>query len=122
MRLRLGLLWLAGIDLRLTLLAVPPVLPAIHRDLHLSEAGVAALSNLPVLTLAASSIFGSLFVARLGTHRALVAALWIVALSSALRGVGPSLVMLFSMTLVMGLGRATAQPVQQEVIPEIFSL
>jgi len=29
---RFVLLWLAGIDLRLTLLAVPPVLPLIHRD------------------------------------------------------------------------------------------
>jgi len=111
MRLRLGLLWLAGIDLRLTLLAVPPLLPAIHRDLHLSEAGVAALSNLPVLTLAGSSIFGSLLVARLGTQRALVTALWIVALSSGLRGVGPSLAVLFAATFVMGLGIALLQPV-----------
>ena len=31
---RLGMLWLLGIDLRLTILAVPPVLPLIHRDLH----------------------------------------------------------------------------------------
>jgi hypothetical protein len=31
--LRLLLLWLAGADFRLTLLAAPPVLPLIHRDL-----------------------------------------------------------------------------------------
>jgi hypothetical protein len=43
---RLGLLWLAGIDMRLTLLAVPPVLPLIHQDLQLDEKGVAALSGL----------------------------------------------------------------------------
>jgi CP family cyanate transporter-like MFS transporter len=120
MRLRLGLLWLAGIDLRLTLLAVPPLLPAIHRDLHLSETGVAALSNLPVLTLAGSSIFGSLLVARLGTHRALVTALWIVALASGLRGVGPSLVVLFAATFVMGLGIALLQPVFPALSREWF--
>ena len=38
---RFVLLWLAGIDLRLTLLAVPPVLPLIHRDLALDETTVA---------------------------------------------------------------------------------
>src|ERR1700682_4798437 len=111
MKARLFLLWLAGIDLRLPLLAVPPVLPAIHRDLHLNEAGVAALSNLPVLTLAGSSIFGSLLVARLGTRRALIVALWIVAISSSLRGLGPSLLRLFATTFVMGLGIALLQPV-----------
>ena len=34
------LLWLAGNALRLTILAVPPVTPLIHADLHLSETQV----------------------------------------------------------------------------------
>src|SRR6202140_4008068 len=120
MKLRLSLLWLAGIDLRLTLLALPPVLPAIHRDLHLNEAGVAALSNLPVLTLAGSSIFGSLLVTRLGTRRAMIVALWIIALSSSLRGIGPSVVVLFVMTFLMGLGIALLQPVFPTLSREWF--
>ena len=33
--LRLLLLWLGGVDLRLTMLAVPPLIPLIHRELHL---------------------------------------------------------------------------------------
>jgi CP family cyanate transporter-like MFS transporter len=113
-------MWLAGIDLRLTLLAVPPVLPLIHRDLHLSETGVAAIANLPVLTLAASSVLGSLFVARLGTRRALCVALWIIAIGSSLRGVGPSIVTLFAATLVMGLGIALLQPVFPTLSREWF--
>jgi MFS transporter, CP family, cyanate transporter len=104
------LLWLAGLDLRLTLLAVPPVIPLIHRDLHLDEKGIAALTNLPVLVLAASSIFGALLTSRLGARRALVVGLWIIAIASALRGVGPSVPMLFAMTLVMGIGIALIQP------------
>ncbi|MBV8367496.1 MAG: MFS transporter [Candidatus Eremiobacteraeota bacterium] len=107
---RIVLLWLAGIDLRLTLLAVPPVIPLIHRDLHLNESGIAALSNLPVLVLAGSSMFGALLVARLGARRALVSGLWVIALSSALRGAGPSVATLFAMTLVMGVGIALIQP------------
>jgi CP family cyanate transporter-like MFS transporter len=104
------LLWLAGSDLRLTLLAVPPVIPLIHRDLHLNESGVAALSNLPVLVLAGSSMFGALLTARFGARRALIAGLWVIALASALRGVGPSIPMLFGMTVLMGAGIALIQP------------
>ncbi|HYW53005.1 MAG TPA: MFS transporter [Dongiaceae bacterium] len=105
-----ALLWLAGVDLRLTLLAVPPVIPLIHRDLHLNESGIAALSNLPVLVLAGSSVFGALLTTRLGARRAMVVGLWVIALSSALRGVGPSIAMLFGATLVMGIGIAMIQP------------
>lgn len=108
--LRVVLLWLAGMDLRLTLLAVPPVIPLIHRDLHLNEAGIAALSNLPVLVLAGSSMFGALLTSRLGARRALVVGLWVIATSSAVRGIGPSVATLFGATLVMGIGIALIQP------------
>ena len=108
--LRAILLWLAGADLRLTLLAVPPVIPLIHRDLHLNESGIAALSNLPVLVLAGSSMFGALLTTRLGARRAMVAGLWVIAVASGLRGVGPSVAMLFAATLVMGIGIAVIQP------------
>ncbi len=103
-------LWLAGTDLRLTLLAVPPVIPLIHRDLHLNESGIAALSNLPVLVLAASSMFGGFLTMRLGARAAVIVGLWVIALSGALRGFGPSIGMLFAMTIVMGIGIATIQP------------
>jgi CP family cyanate transporter-like MFS transporter len=108
--IRVVLLWLAGVDLRLTLLAVPPVIPLIHRDLHLNESGIAALSNLPVLVLAGSSMFGALLTARLGARRALIAGLWVIAIASALRGIGPSIAMLFAATFVMGIGIALIQP------------
>ena len=45
------LLWFAGIALRLTILAVPPVIPLIHADLHLSETQVGILSGLPMVLL-----------------------------------------------------------------------
>jgi CP family cyanate transporter-like MFS transporter len=107
---RLAVLWLAGVDLRATLLALPPVLIFIHRDLGLSETGVGALTSLPVLVLAAAAVPGSLLIARGGARRAAIAGLVVVALSSALRGVGPSIAMLFAMTFVMGVGIAVMQP------------
>jgi hypothetical protein len=45
---RLLLLWLGGIDLRLTMLAVPPLIPLIHRDLHLDEKAFGAPVSLPI--------------------------------------------------------------------------
>lgn len=103
-------LWLAGTNLRLTLLAVPPVIPLIHRDLQLNESGIAALSNVPVLVLALSSMFGGLLTMRLGARNAVIAGLVVIAASSALRGLGPSIPMLFAMTVVMGIGIAVIQP------------
>lgn len=107
---RLGLLWLLGIDLRLTILAVPPVLPLIHRDLHLDEKMVAILTGLPVLLFGVAAIAGSLLIARVGARRAAVAGILLVSFGSALRGVGPSVPGPFAMTAVMGAGVAVMQP------------
>ena len=99
-----------GISLRVTLLAIPPVIPQIHRDLPLSETGIAALTGLPVLLFAAAAVPGSLMIARLGAHRAIVTGILFTAAASALRGLGPSVAVLFAMTFVMGVGIAVSQP------------
>src|SRR3982074_282715 len=71
--IRLLLLWLGGIDLRLTMLAVPPLVPLIHRDLHLDEKGIGALVSLPVLLLAVAAVPGSLLIAKSGLREARIA-------------------------------------------------
>jgi CP family cyanate transporter-like MFS transporter len=118
--LDLALLWLGGFDLRVTLLAVPPMIPAIHRDLGLDEKGLSVLTGSPVLLLAAAAIAGSLLIARIGARRALVLGLLAIGVGSALRGVGSSLVPLFAMTLVMGAGVAVSQPVFPTLAREWF--
>ena len=107
---RLVLLWLLGNCIRLTLLAVPPLLPQIHRSLPLNEFAVGALSSLPILLLATATLLGSLLVARFGARRAVLFGLTLIAAGGALRGVGPSLAILFAMTVVMGVGIAIVQP------------
>jgi MFS transporter, CP family, cyanate transporter len=118
---RLGLLWLLGIDLRLTILAVPPVLPLIHRDLHLDEKMVAALTGMPVLLFGIAAVPGSLLIARIGARRAVVAGILLVAFGSALRGVGPSVPMLFAMTVAMGAGVAVMQPALPTLVGTWFA-
>jgi MFS transporter, CP family, cyanate transporter len=118
--LRLVVLWLAGADLRLTVLAVPPVLPLIHRDFALSERAVGALSGLPVLVFGLAAIPGSLLIARLGARRAALAGLLVVAAGSAARGIGPSAAILFAMTFAMAAGVAVMQPALPTLVGEWF--
>ena len=117
--IRLLLLWLGGIDLRLTMLAVPPLIPLIHRDLHLDEKAIGALVALPILMLALASVPGSLLIAKLGVRGALVLGLGFVAVFSALRGVDSTSI-LFSATFLMGVGVAVCQPAFPTLVREWF--
>jgi MFS transporter, CP family, cyanate transporter len=117
---RLLLLWLGGVDLRLTMLAVPPLVPLIHRELHLDEKAVGALVSLPVLLLAVAAVPGSLLIARLGVRGALAVGLGCVAVFGALRGFGPSTSVLFTTTFLMGVGIAVSQPAFPSLVREWF--
>jgi MFS transporter, CP family, cyanate transporter len=108
--LPLLLLWLAGVDLRITLLAIPPLLPLIHRDLALDETAVAILIGLPILLLASAAPVGSMLISRFDARRAVIFGIVLVGASSGLRGVGPSLAMLFAMTFLMGACISVVQP------------
>jgi MFS transporter, CP family, cyanate transporter len=119
-RRRLFFLWLAGIDLRLTILAVPPLLPLIHRDLALDEKSVAVLSGLPLLLFGLMAVPGSLLIARIGARRALITGLLIVALASGLRGAGASAAVLFPMTFAMGAGVSIMQPALPALVGRWF--
>ncbi len=104
------LLWFAGSALRLTILAVPPVIPLIHTDLRLSETQVGILTGLPMVLFAGAAIAGSLMIARLGALTALIIGLVLCALGSMVRGIGPSLAMLYFGTIVTAFGVAVMQP------------
>ncbi len=118
--LRLLLLWLGGVDMRLTMLAVPPLIPLIHRALNLDEKAVGALVSGPVLVLALAAVPGSLLVARVGMRGAIVAGLGLIAVFGALRGLGPSTGVLFAATFLMGAGVAVSQPVFPALVGEWF--
>ncbi len=117
---RLLLLWLGGVDMRLGMLAVPPLIPMIHRALNLDEKGVGALVSLPVLLLAVAAIPGSLLIAKLGVRGALIAGLGMVAVFGALRGLGPSAPVLYTATFLMGVGVAVSQPAFPSLVGEWF--
>src|ERR1044071_8227262 len=60
--LRVALLWLAGNGLRITILAVPPIIPLLAADLHMSATEVGILGGLPAVLFAAAAIPGSLLI------------------------------------------------------------
>lgn len=99
---------------------MPPVLPQIHHDLRLNEAGVGALTVMPVMLLGIAAIAGSLMIAKIGARRATIVGLVLVALAGAARGIGPSTAMLFGMTFLMGVGVAICQPAAPTLIGAWF--
>jgi CP family cyanate transporter-like MFS transporter len=105
----LALLWLTGNALRLTILAVPPVIPLIHDDLDLNATQIGVLTGLPSVMLAFTAVPGSLLIARLGVRAAMIVGLALTALGGALRGMLPDVYWLYAMTVVMGAGVAIMQ-------------
>ena len=112
----LALLWLAGACLRLTLLAIPPVIPQIHAAFALSQAGVGALTSLPVLLFSFAAIPGALLVARMGAARVVTMGLFVTAIGGALRGAATDTTALFATTFAMGVGIAVMQPALPAVV------
>lgn len=106
----LVLLWLAGNGLRLTILAVPPILALIIMDLKLSGTQVGILNAIPVFLFALVAVPGSLLIARVGAVPALIIGLLIAAAGSALRGVAFDAMTLYVATVVMAAGIAVMQP------------
>jgi MFS transporter, CP family, cyanate transporter len=103
-------LWLSGIALRLTILAVPPVIALIQSDMGLSGTEIGILSGLPMVLFGIAALPGSLLIARLGAFSTLVLGLLIAAIASGLRGAAANVSALYAATVVMSAGVAVMQP------------
>ena len=114
--LAVALLWLAGNALRLTILAVPPVIAMIRDDFSLNATEVGLLSSIPPALFAVAALGGSLLVARMGVRGALIGGLLLVAGGSALRGLSTSYVVLFATTVLMSVGVAIMQPIMPTAV------
>ena len=65
--------------MRMTILAMPPVIPLVHDELHMSETQVGLLIGLPLALFAIAAVPGSLLIARIGTRLAVVLGMIIAA-------------------------------------------
>ena len=105
-----AVLWIAGVSLRMAILAVPPLIRAIHDELDLSETQVGILSGLPPVLFMLAAVPGSLLIARLGARTTLIAGLFVTALGCALRGAAPDFLLLCAATVVTAFGVSVMQP------------
>lgn len=106
----LVILWMAGVCLRVTILAVPPVVRLLHKDLLLSESDIGLLSSVPPLMFAIAAVPGAMLIGRFGIRATLLAGLVANAVASASRGVVHSAGFLYVTTIIMAAGVAIMQP------------
>jgi MFS transporter, CP family, cyanate transporter len=118
--LALAVLFLAGGCLRLTVLAIPPVVPMLHNDLHLGETGIGWLSSVPPMLFAIAAVPGSLLIARFGVIPAVIAGLLLNAAGSALRGAIPDAAALYFFSIVMAAGVSIMQPAMPPLVRTWF--
>jgi MFS transporter, CP family, cyanate transporter len=112
----LALLWLAGVAMRIPLLVVPPIIPLIHDDLHMTETQVGALIGMPLIMFAVAAVPGSLLIARFGVMFVAVAGLFVTAIAAAARGAAFDIWTLYAATVLMGFGVAILQPAMPTLI------
>src|SRR2546423_1485743 len=111
-------LWLFGICLRLTALAVPPIVPQLHESFNLTQAQVGALGTLPVLLLSFAALPGAYLIARFGAARVVIGGILLAGCASALRAASPDTATLFATTFAMGVGIAVMQPALPPIVRE----
>jgi MFS transporter, CP family, cyanate transporter len=114
----LCLLWVIGLAMRIAVLAVPPIIPLIHADLHMSETEIGLLMGIPLAIFAIAAVPGSLLVARLGTSRTLIFGMLLAGVAAAGRGAAGNVTVLYAATIAMGLGIAIVQPAVPALVRE----
>src|ERR1700744_3383514 len=103
-------LWLCGVAMRMTILAMPPVIPLIHAELHMSETQVGLLVGLPLALFAIAAVPGSLLIAPIGSRRAVILGMVIAALAGGARGAAVDVGTLYAAAITTGFGVAIMQP------------
>ena len=106
----IALLWIAGIGLRLTVLALPPLIPLIEVDLGLTGTQIGVLSGLPMFLFAVAAVPGSLLIAQFGALTAVIVGLLLAGVAGSLRGAVADIAWLYVTTILMGAGVAFMQP------------
>lgn len=110
------LLWISGAGLRITILAVPPLIRLIHEDLALSETQIGILTGLPPVLFGLAAVPGALLITRLGVVPAVVTGLLATALGCALRSAAPDFGWLCAATVLTGIGVAVMQPAMPPLV------
>lgn len=113
---------LVGINLRTVLLAVPPVLPLITRDLSLTYTATGLLTSLPILIMGGLALPAGLLAGRMGARTSVSLGLALLAVGTFLRAVFPAALPLYLFTALLSLGIAVAQTAMPVLARQWFPL
>src|SRR5919201_5944332 len=94
-----------ALNLRLTMVSLPPLLPVVQRDLGLSGAAAGVLTALPVLCMALFAPGAHRLAHRVGREATALGSVALIAVGNGLRLLGGP-VALFGGTLIAGVGIA----------------
>ena len=107
--LMLVVLWLVGWTLRVPILAAPPLAVEIGNSFGLGEAGIGALTMLPVMAVALGAIPAAWIISRYSLRKVIAGGVLVMALASVARGYVPTAGLLFACSLLMGLAVSVFQ-------------
>jgi CP family cyanate transporter-like MFS transporter len=119
--LTLSLIVLIGINLRTALLGVPPILPLLSHDLHLSYTETGLLTSLPTLVMGVASLPVGILIGRLGGRGMVAVGLIFLTLGAFLRALWPAILPIYIFTALLSLGSACAQTAMPTLIRQWFS-
>lgn len=114
----LAVLWLTGVMLRLTILALPPVIGSVAAEFQLNGSDIGVLTAIPVFFFSLAAIPGSLLIRRLGAASSLLVGLFINGLGTMARGFAGDAIALELATSCMCLGVAIMQPAMPTLVRE----
>jgi MFS transporter, CP family, cyanate transporter len=111
---------LVALNLRPAIASVPPVLPDIQRDLHLSGTAAGALTALPVVCLGLFAPVAARLAARFGVGRVVAWALVVLGAGTLARAVGGA-AGLFAATFLAGIGLAVGGALLPGIVKAHFA-
>lgn len=111
---------LIGLNLRIAVASIGPVLTEIQASLGLSATSVSLLMTIPVFAFGAFAFFTPALTMRLGMHRLLGVTMAVLAIGIVLR-LQPSLMGLFAGTVLVGAAIAVGNVVMPAAIKQDFS-
>ena len=114
-------LFLAALTLRPQLVGIGPLLPSIQSDLGISHAVAGLLGTIPVLCMGLFAPPAPFLSGRIGSRRAIGAAVALIGVFGVVRAVSPGAIAVIALTVPIGVGMGLGNALLPVAVKERFS-
>jgi CP family cyanate transporter-like MFS transporter len=114
-------LFLAAVALRPQLVGIGPLLPSVQHDLDVTHAVAGLLGTIPVLCMGLFAPPASFLSGRIGSRRAIAAALALIGVFGVVRAIVPGAAAVIVLTFPIGIGMGLAGAMLPVAVKERFS-